>query len=195
MPYPYGAFNGILTRPGSYKLTIELVPENAWGANLRSELTDSAWDKLRRRVYEAAGHRCEICGGRGGRHPVECHERWTYLEAGRTMRLDGLVALCPLCHGAKHYGFSFRAGRGERILAHMAEVNGTHVAEMEAYAKEALEGQARRSLMSWTLDLTWLETAHPDLAGKRRAAPAKPQFKPKRPAPIYRPPPKLSDLS
>lgn len=195
MPYPHGALNGIVTRPGIYKLTIELVPENAWGSNLRSELTETAWDELRRRVYEAAGHRCEICGGRGRRHPVECHERWQYRENERLMRLSGLLALCPLCHGAKHWGFSLRAGRGDEILAHMAKVNGTRLEEMEAYAKEALEGQSRRASMIWTLDLEWLKAAHPDLAERRRKAPAKPQFKPKALPPIYRPPPKLSDLS
>jgi hypothetical protein len=60
------------------KLTVELVPETSWYSNLRSELTEEQWDTVRRRCYVAADYRCEVCGGRGPKWPVECHEVWSY---------------------------------------------------------------------------------------------------------------------
>ena len=60
------------------KLTIELVPKTAWFSNLRSILARAAWDKLRKESYKNAAHKCEICGGYGKKHPVECHEIWEY---------------------------------------------------------------------------------------------------------------------
>ena len=74
-------------------LTVELVPRGQWGANLRSELPKKDWDRLRREQYKKAGYVCEICGGKGSRHPVECHEIWHYDEDTNTQRLDGLIAL------------------------------------------------------------------------------------------------------
>ena len=53
---------------GSPRLTVELLPATTWGSNLRSVLRVSQWDKLRRGAYEAAQHRCEICGGAGNQY-------------------------------------------------------------------------------------------------------------------------------
>ncbi len=60
------------------QLTVELVPRTCWFSNLRSELSKEEWDRLRRPVFERAGNRCEVCGGKGTQHPVECHEVWEY---------------------------------------------------------------------------------------------------------------------
>jgi len=53
------------------ELTIELVPKTCWYTNLRSELPKSKWDKLRKKSYQEADYKCQICGGKGNRHPVE----------------------------------------------------------------------------------------------------------------------------
>jgi len=66
------------------RLTVELVPSTCWYTNVRSNVSKAVWDRLRRRVATDAGKSCEICGGRGGRWPVECHEvkhAALYLEA------------------------------------------------------------------------------------------------------------------
>ena len=44
------------------KLTIELVPATCWQTNVRSVVKKSEWDKIRKRVYKEAGHKCEVCG-------------------------------------------------------------------------------------------------------------------------------------
>jgi len=72
-------------------LTIELVPKGQWGSNLRSELSTKDWDTLRRESYHLASYKCEVCGGVGPRHPVECHEIWHYDDAYHVQRLDGLI--------------------------------------------------------------------------------------------------------
>jgi len=47
-------------------------------------------DRLRRQVPAEAGDRCDICGGRGRRWPVECHEVRDYDDQRKVQRLDGL---------------------------------------------------------------------------------------------------------
>jgi hypothetical protein len=81
--------------------------------NVRSNVPKAVWDRLRRQVAADVGQRCEICGGRGWRWPVECHERWDYDDDRKIQRLERLVALCPACHEAKHAGLA-RNGAGSR---------------------------------------------------------------------------------
>jgi hypothetical protein len=68
------------------RLTIELVPATCWFSNVRTVLSPRQWDALRSAVYAAAGWRCEVCGGRGKRHPVDCHKVWGYDDARRIQR-------------------------------------------------------------------------------------------------------------
>ena len=63
------------------KLSIELVPQTAWYANLRQFLRPKDWDFLRKRQYKLANGVCEICGDRGKkqgrRHGLECMNNGT----------------------------------------------------------------------------------------------------------------------
>ncbi len=138
-------------------LTVELVPRTCWFSNLRSELSQAAWDSLRRPVLERAGNLCEICGGRGRQHPVECHEVWEYDDARYVQRLVGLLALCPACHEAKHIGYASSVGRGGQARAHLARVNGWSMDDVELYLEMQFEQWSRRSGHEWSLDLSWLE--------------------------------------
>ncbi len=61
------------------RLTVELIPRTCWFKNVRSEVTPTQWEKLRKQTLEKAGHRCEVCGA-GGR--LECHEVWEYDDEG-----------------------------------------------------------------------------------------------------------------
>jgi len=85
-------------------LTIEIIPTNLRGKSPRELNGKAWWDRNRKKAYEAAGYRCEICGGAGNRHSVEAHERYEYDEASQPpcQRLLGLIALCPACHAVKH---------------------------------------------------------------------------------------------
>jgi hypothetical protein len=100
------------------RLTVELVPSTCWYTNVRSNVSKAVCDRLRRRVAAQTGNRCEICGGRGRRWPVECHEVWHYDDEVKVQRLERLAALCPACHEVKHAGLASKRGRlGARSLS------------------------------------------------------------------------------
>ena len=139
------------------KLTIELVPAQQWGDNLRSRVSRQRWDTLRRECYRKAGHRCEICGGKGRRWPVECHEVWDYDESNKIQRLVGLVALCPACHEVKHMGRSMSVGKGDKAKRHLMKINGWSASDVEYYIEAMFELWYRRNQEDWTLDLQWLD--------------------------------------
>lgn len=141
------------------KLIVELVPRSTWGWNLRSELTRPQWDTLRKAVYKRAGYCCEICGGKGRKHPVECHEKWEYDDNLRIQKLVGVEALCPKCHEVRHMGRTMAIGRGPQAKAHMEKVNGWSSMQVGAHVAVAVVKWMERSLFKWTLDLSWLRDA------------------------------------
>jgi len=143
------------------RLTLDIVPASTWYDNLRSRLRPSEWDRLRKATYAAAGHRCEVCGGRGSRHPVEAHERWDYDEENLVQRLIGLIALCPSCHAVKHFGRSQAIGQGGKALAHLKRVNRWKEDQAWDHINRSFEDWQRRSSVEWTLDLSWLEQPLP----------------------------------
>ena len=140
------------------RLTVELVPSTCWYTNVRSNVSKAVWDRLRRRVAAEAGRRCEVCGGRGRRWPVECHEVWHYDDETKVQRLEGLVALCPACHEVKHAGLASKRGRLPAVVEHLAVVNGWSVADAELYLEVAFEQWAARSRHRWALDISALQT-------------------------------------
>lgn len=139
------------------KLTIELIPQTSWMNNVRAVLTDKQWNILRSIVADRAWNVCEICGGVGPNHPVECHEIWEYNEKSKTRRLAGMVALCPDCHLVKHFGFARTQGKEEQALKHLMKVNGMTKKEAKAYVSEAFQTWINRSQIDWKLDLSGLK--------------------------------------
>ena len=144
------------------KLTIELVPATVWGSNLRSVLPKWKWDQLRKKCYRQAKYRCQICSGRGPKHPVECHEVWNYDDHQHIQRLDGLIALCPKCHEVKHLGRAHLVGRGLQARQHLQQINQWSPAECSRYINQAFDVWARRSQEQWSLDLSWLKLVSDD---------------------------------
>ena len=145
------------------KLTIELVPSSSWGNNLRSEanLSKSQWDKLRKDSYKKANYLCEICGGKGSKHPVECHEIWHYDDQTKTQTLRGLISLCPTCHKAKHLGRTLSVETPHtqtRVLKHLAQVNMLTPQQTEDYVVKVFTQWNERSQHQWTLNLNWLKS-------------------------------------
>jgi len=137
------------------KLTIELVPQSAWGDNLRSALKKKEWDLLRKEAYKHAGYKCEICRGKGHKWPVEAHERWEFDDNKKTQTLKGLIAICPNCHAVKHIGRSFSIGKGNLAGVHMAKVNDWSMAEVWDYFEQAMSVWEERSQHRWELDISW----------------------------------------
>lgn len=172
MPIPYGALSAPKITPALYRLKIELVPERAWGNNLRALLTEAQWNVVRKEVYRQAHYRCQICGGKGQEHPVECHELWSYEEKHHIQRLDGLIALCPLCHQCKHLGFAEKIGNLDAVLEHLRKVNGINERQCSAYVQWAYTQQRLRSGFLWQLDLSWFKHQYPQF-GTQAQEPAR----------------------
>ena len=139
------------------KLTIELVPQTAWYSNVRSNVTSAEWDVLRKACYKAAGYKCECCGGKGPKHPVECHEIWENDDELFKQTLLGLIALCPDCHMCKHIGLAQIKGNYGKALAHLSKVNGITLKEAEVYVGESFDVWEKRSENDWELDITFLK--------------------------------------
>ena len=146
----------------SPRLLLELVPSTSWGANLRSRLSRSEWDRLRFETYAKAGNRCEICGGRGRKNAVEAHERWEYDDETHVQKLVGIEALCPSCHSVRHLGRTMVVGHGPRAMSHLAKVNGWTPDETVQHVEEAFRTHANRSKFLWDLDLSWLSLRESD---------------------------------
>lgn len=146
------------TRFPSPKLTIELVPSSLHGRNLHNGqyISDRAWRNLSRRVYRRAGYRCEICGGRGTRHPVECHEVWKYDLTSFDQRLVKLIALCPYCHMVKHIGLTGHKNKMGLAITHLARVNGWTNRQAIHYKDLHLSLVYQYDKIDWGLDLSHL---------------------------------------
>jgi|SRR6185369_4342524 len=125
--------------------------------NVRAVLTAKQWNALRGIVADKAWNVCEICGGVGPKHPVECHEIWQYNDKAGIQRLAGMIALCPNCHMVKHFGFARISGKEERAFKHFMKVNGLKKKEAEKAILAAFELWAKRSMLEWKLDLSILK--------------------------------------
>jgi len=139
------------------KLGVELVPRTSWCSNVRSEVPRSKWDKIRKKCYEAAGHKCEVCGGVGRKHSVECHEIWEYNDETHEQTLTGLIALCPSCHQVKHAGLAQVRGLIENVISHMVKVNGISRIHVGQILIQAFDEYHRRSQYEWTVDISYIE--------------------------------------
>lgn len=148
------ASRGASTEP---RLTIELVPQTCWYSNVRSQVSSSDWEKLKRSTFQQANYRCQVCGDRGSKHPVECHEIWHYDDRQHVQKLAGLIALCPACHECKHMGFANVRGRGDIATAHLAKVNGWTMEQTMVYVQECFRVWQERSQHEWKLDISYLE--------------------------------------
>jgi hypothetical protein len=138
------------------RLTVELVPATCWYSNLRSELPKEQWDLLRRAVYRQARNRCEVCGGRGSAHPVECHEVWLYDDHRHVQKLQRMIALCPACHESKHMAHANVTGNGARARRHLAHINRSTASQVDEHLERAFAVWQQRSQHPWQLDLSTL---------------------------------------
>ncbi len=146
------------------RLAVEVIPTSLHGKNPRSINGKAWWERNRKATYEAAGYRCEVCGGVGKAHRLEAHERYEYDESGSPpcQRLLGLIALCPACHAVKHlYRTRIVATQQgdpsiyEQALRHLAGVNSWTPAQVDAYLAEVgVEFRRREALGPWTYDFS-----------------------------------------
>jgi hypothetical protein len=137
------------------RLTIELVPKTSWYSNMRSAMPQSAWDKLRKSIYDQYDQRCGVCGAEGR---LECHETWEYDDKKHVQTLRGFIALCTLCHRVKHIGLAgIHALEGkldyEQVIAHFMRVNECNRKAFEQHKKKAFQQWRLRSQYPWQVNL------------------------------------------
>lgn len=140
------------------KLVIELVPSTCWYSNLRKEVTQTEWDKIRKEAYAKAGYHCEICGAEG---KLNCHEIWGYNDKTSMQKLKGFQALCDNCHNIKHMGFvnvqinkgKWPESRREELAQHFMKVNQVPREEFDEHVTKAFEEWGQRSQKEWKTDL------------------------------------------
>lgn len=151
------------------KLSIDLVPSSSWTNNVRAVVSQKQWDYLRNQVYAKAYHICEICGGVGPKHPVECHEIWSYDNKKFIQKLEGMIALCPDCHMVKHIGLAEVRGLRNKAVRHLMTVNKMTNKQAESYIADSFKEWSIRSQSNWALDLTHLQEYNivPDLKNKQ----------------------------
>ena len=138
------------------QLFVDLVPRSAWFSNLRSELLPAEWNAVKRATFQRAGYLCEICGGKGRAHPVECHERWKFGVGTQVQTLLGTVALCPACHLVTHFGFAEVQGRAPEARTHLMAVNGWTERQAREHVTAAFQTWRELSRLQWVLNATWL---------------------------------------
>lgn len=143
------------------QLLVELIPKTCHYSNVRTTVKTSEWDKIRYLTYEAANHRCEICGdtgkNQGKRHDVECHEIWEYDDENHIQKLIGLIALCPFCHMTKHIGRAIATGQEKICYGQMAKVNKWTPNQIQEHIVESFNLHKQRSEHEWDLDISILE--------------------------------------
>lgn len=150
-------FGPMIAPPGILpKMRVELVPSKCWLSTVRSYLSDHYWRKLSTEVAEDGQRRCEICGGRGRQHPVECHEVWGYHDDIHLQQLLRLQALCPMCHYVKHLGRSIHMGYERQALGWLARLNQWDARTTIWYVDAVFHQWRERSKHEWALDLTTL---------------------------------------
>lgn len=153
------------------KLTIELVPKTCHFSNVRTCLSTSDWDKIRKISYANANNKCEICGdtgkNQGYNHNVECHEIWQYDEETLTQKLTGLISLCPKCHMVKHIGRSIAIGKVDVCYRQLSKVNKWTQSQIQKHIVESFDKHKLLSKHQWILDISMLsqEPYNIDLSG------------------------------
>ena len=140
------------------QLTIELVPSTCWFSNVRNHVSKDDWGVVKKHTFSKAGYRCEICGGVGPDHPVECHEIWNYDDSNHIQTLEGTIALCPDCHRVKHIGLAQIHGVGQEAENWLAQINGWDRSFTSNYVDEAFEVWSERSIYDWSLNIDWLNS-------------------------------------
>lgn len=138
----------------SVPLTYNLIPVTCWNRNVRTILGKEVWDKVRRKVYRVANYRCEICGGKGDKWPVECHEEWVFKDGVQV--LDSLIALCPLCHKAKHFGRTREVESDfviKRVIEHIMNLNNWSYYQVMINLERENDIARKRSELYWEINI------------------------------------------
>lgn len=100
---------------------MELIPENAWGNNLRNALPKKDWDNLRNFCYERFQNYCAVCNKYDEK--LDAHEVWKFKAHLQEQELIDIIALCKSCHFVKHFKQAKRIGAEKHAIEHFKKIN------------------------------------------------------------------------
>ena len=142
------------------KLEIELIPKTSFFKNVRALVSKEEWNFIKNQVYKRADFKCEICKAKGQSqgfsHSVECHEIWTYNEETLIQNLEGLIALCPLCHKVKHSGLTMKTDGIDLILDHLKLINQMNEKDAYSFLIDAFALWKHRNNFQWKLNTNYI---------------------------------------
>lgn len=137
-------------------LVIELVPESCLRLIPSVELDPREWERVRTKLFERAGNRCELCGTRARDSGLECEVLWSYDDTAGVQRLRRLLVACAACSEVLHFDLAVLAGTAERALEHLADVNRWDAATAERHVAAAYRRWEQRSRRAWRTDVEHL---------------------------------------
>lgn len=175
----YGIHGYIISPVDLPKLKVEpqFIPPGMHYLNVRAAVSKEEWDQVKRIAHKNSKngpHKCEICeqsgttqgfkADNGKSYDLECHEVFSFDWTTRTMKLERLMSLCPLCHRTIHYFLTKRHKTYfERTLDHFLTVSNIDHETAEIYVQNALKLSKAMNTFSfrtfswqWRLDLTYL---------------------------------------
>ena len=135
------------------KLPLNLIPSTSWWKNVRSKISQSQWDTIRKKVYQKANYTCEICQTKNTR--LDCNEVWTYKDNRQI--LIRLEAICRQCHLTQHMGYASTIGKQQEAFNHLLKVNGWSGEQGKIYVQKKFAEWEKRSKIEWVLDYEILE--------------------------------------
>lgn len=142
--------------------TFDLLPQSTHYSNVRSNVTKSEWDKIRKQVYAESDYKCKWCGdtgfNQGRNHAVEAHEIFEFDEETQIQKLVDVVALCPRCHSTQHIGLANIRGTLDDVFKHFVKVaRKTNLEAIVIFEKTTQRFNRLNKISNWKLDLKYLE--------------------------------------
>ena len=141
-------------------LTIDSIPPNNWGENLRKYLEPEVWDFVRKEVYKHFGYKCAACGLTD--IECHCHEDWEFNDSRHLQTLKGFLCLCPDCHSIKHFPRQLSLHRQRKITNkellrlkyHFCDVNKVNLSYLNLYL-DYINRTQRKYRSSFEYKLDW----------------------------------------
>jgi hypothetical protein len=137
-----------------YALIPELVPSPLFHKSVHDLFNnDKRWRRIRDAIRAKVDNKCSACSTQNNPH---CNEVWKYRDDGDigVAELVAFEILCRDCHNAHHIGriIALRdRATLDKVLVHLASVNGISLKETMALVDAALKTHIKRSKKSWTM--------------------------------------------
>lgn len=155
-----------MTKTSKAKLSVSLIPSNAWGQNVRAVVSDATWHGLRCRfgaIFDPFEHYPRatpplVCQGckREFHESLHLHEIWNFDDDNLTQKLVDFMVVCEDCHNAIHMGRANKVGLGASAIKHLKAVNSWTDLQLEKHLSNASAQWLKRINYTYQLDLSWL---------------------------------------